>query len=72
MAPKEKAFELVDMMYMSARWGDEEDYSPLLQYQRVKQCAIISAEEVLKYSISHGFIGLSEYYQEVIDEIKKL
>jgi hypothetical protein len=72
MTPKENALELVDRMYQSTKWGEEEDYSPLLQYQRVKKYAIISAEEILKYSISHGFIGLSEYYQEIINEIKKL
>jgi hypothetical protein len=72
MTPKENALELVDRMYQSTKWGEEEHYSPMLQYQRVKKYAIISAEEVLKYSTSHGFVDLSEYYQEVIDEIKKL
>jgi hypothetical protein len=66
MTPKEKADELFNLM---SGIGDEDHHCTTYV---AKQCAIISADEVLKYSIAHGFIGLSEYYQEVIEEIKKL
>jgi hypothetical protein len=37
-----------------------------------KECALIAVNEVLEYSQKHGFIGLTEYYQEVKQEIQKL
>jgi hypothetical protein len=37
-----------------------------------KECSLISVEEVLNYSKAHGFIELTEYYEQIIIEIKKL
>lgn len=72
MTPKEEATELVDKMYQSATWRKEEDYNPLQQYQRVKSCALITVDKLLLYSKAHGFIGLTEHYEQVKQEIEKL
>jgi hypothetical protein len=72
MTPKEKANELVDKMYMSTEWLKEENYNPLQEYQRIKKCALIAVDEVLHYAKAHGFVGLTEFYEEVKQEIQKL
>jgi hypothetical protein len=64
MTPKEKAIELVDKYY----WTFGDGY---LGEQHI-QCALIAIDEVLQYSKAHGFIGLTEYYEEVKQEIEKL
>ena len=72
MAPKKKAIELVDKMYMSTEWLKEENYNPLQEYQRIKKCAAIAVDEILYYSKAHGFIALTEYWEEVKNEIQNL
>lgn len=37
-----------------------------------KQCALIAVEEVLYYSKAHGFIGLTEEYEQIKLEIENL
>jgi hypothetical protein len=37
-----------------------------------KMCATKVVDELLHYSKEHGFIGLTEFYEEVKNEIKKL
>ena len=37
-----------------------------------KKCALIAVDEVLKYSKAHGFIGLTEEYEQIKQEIEKL
>jgi hypothetical protein len=64
MTPREKAIELVDKYY----WTFGDGY---LGEQHI-QCALIAIDEVLQYSKAHGFIGLTEYYKEVKQEIEKL
>jgi hypothetical protein len=64
MTPKEKAIELVDKYY----WTFGDGY---LGEQHI-QCALIAIDEVLQYSKAHGFIGLTEYYEEVKQEVEKL
>ena len=76
MTPKEKAAELVIKMYQplpaskEAEKGKEHLYYN--QYRAAKQCALIAVDEVLHYSKLHGFIGLTEWYCEVKQEIEKL
>jgi len=62
--PKEKAKELV-VKYLAIQFGD-------FPTTDAKQCALIAIEEVLHYSKLHGFIGLTEWYSEVKQEIEKL
>jgi hypothetical protein len=66
MTPKEKAEELMDAML---GYGDE--YHHCTQYV-AKKCALIAADEIIGYSRMHGFIGLTEYWQQVKNEIDKL
>jgi hypothetical protein len=37
-----------------------------------KKCALIAVDEIIGYSKMHGFIGLTEYWHEVKNEIEKL
>lgn len=65
MTPQqEKAQELVDKMLYCFQ-GHIDQYT-------AKQCALVAVDEILVYSVAHGFIGLTEYYQEVKQEIEKL
>tara|TARA_R110000868_G_C10630268_1_gene743098 strand:- start:477 stop:671 length:195 start_codon:yes stop_codon:yes gene_type:complete len=64
MTPKEKAEELVEKMLHT-------DAMDMTRYCS-KQCALIVVDEVLDYSTAHGFIGLTEFYLEVKQEIEKL
>jgi hypothetical protein len=64
MTPKEKSIELVDKYY----WTFGDGY---LGEQHI-QFALIAIDEVLQYSKAHGFIGLTEYYEEVKQELEKL
>jgi len=73
MSPKEKANELVDKYYNYVNcWDDngEADYKQAELY--AKQCALIAVDEILDYSKRHGFVGLTEYMEEVKEEINKL
>jgi hypothetical protein len=40
--------------------------------QNTIECALIAVDELLHYSKQHGFIGLTEFYEEVKTEIQKL
>jgi hypothetical protein len=66
ITPEEKAKELFDLM---SGIGDEHHHCT--QYV-AKQCALIAVDEVLQYSKAHGFIELTEYYEQVKKEIEKL
>ena len=63
ISPKEKAVELFDSM---SGIGDENHHCTTYV---AKQFALIAANEVLQYSKAHGFIGLTEYYEEVKKQI---
>ena len=67
---KDKAAELVDK-YMNIKNIKLSDYSRIY-LPTAKQCAIIAIDQVLKYSKAHGFIGLTEEYEEIKNEIEKL
>jgi hypothetical protein len=64
MTPKDKAEELVN------KFDDTMEFSTPQRF--AKQCALIAVDEVLKYSKAHGFIGLTEEYEQIKKEIKKL
>lgn len=71
MTPKEKALELVNKLLESLYDNGSLSFKRIL-FEKAKQCALIAANEVLQYSKAHGFITLTEYYQEVKKEIKIL
>jgi hypothetical protein len=64
MTPKGKAQYLFDIY---TNYVGEYDID-----KHAKQCALIAVDEVLSYSKAHGFIGLTEYWEEVKQEIEKL
>jgi hypothetical protein len=68
MTPKEKAVELFDKFMKPI---DELHKYPMC-FSTAKQCALIAVDEVLQYSKAHGFIGLTEYYEEVKKEIENI
>jgi hypothetical protein len=67
---KDKAEELVNE-YMNIKNIKLSDYSRIY-LPTAKQCAIIAIDQVLKYSKAHGFIALTEEYQQIKNEIEKL
>ena len=68
ISPKEKAVELFDKFMKPI---DELHKYPMC-FSTAKQCALIAVDEVLQYSKAHGFIGLTEYYEEVKKEIENI
>ena len=67
MTPKEKAEELFEKML----YNDGDKYHHCSHYVG-KNCSIIAIDQVLKYSKAHGFIALTEEYQQIKTEIEKL
>ena len=70
MTPKEKAEEL----FTTYRFSLSIPNAPLgdLKDSIAKKCALIAVDEVLQYSKAHGFIELTEYYEEVKKEIENI
>lgn len=71
MTPAEKAKYLVNKFTPHAYGVWDKNGSKEERYHS-KQCALIAVDEVLSYSKAHGFIGLTEYWEEVKQEIEKL
>jgi hypothetical protein len=73
--PQEKAEELIIKMYYSGRFDDKENYSPVMAYERAKQCALIAVDEMLDYRnalfINEGSLA-HQYLLQVKEEINKL
>lgn len=67
---KDKAEELVNLFakYEPTKMGDYTRVS----WASARNFAIISIDQVLKYSKAHGFIGLTEEYEQIKQEIEKL
>jgi hypothetical protein len=67
---KDKAEELVNLFakYEPTKMGDYTRVS----WASARNFAIIAIEEVLKYSKAHGFIALTEEYEQIKKEIEKL
>lgn len=76
MTSKEKAKELVDRMYFSRRYKDEENYIPKQAFIYAKQCALIVVDEIISYLKTSEDVMVSiksiAYWQEVKQEIEKL
>ena len=82
MNPKEKALELIDLMYNTDNCGIEHfpnkkycDCSEINLYQ-AKQCAIVAVNQILNND-KHSMRDLSErlhdeYWEEVLEELNKL
>jgi hypothetical protein len=70
MTPKEKAKELFKKFYCMP--NNSKSRIKNIEFDTAKQCALIAVDEVLSYSKAHGFIGLTEYWEEVKQEIEKL
>lgn len=67
MTPKEEAIELINrynIVVLDTALGGSN--------RRVKQCSHIAVNKLLEYSKAHGFIGLTEHYEQVKIEIDKL
>jgi hypothetical protein len=61
LSPREKAVELVH------KFGMENQY-----YERAKQCALIAVDEILSINSVDKDEDLSNYWEEVKQEIEKL
>ena len=75
MNPKEKAEELIDLMYNTDNCGIEHfpnkkycDCSEINLYQ-AKQCAIVAVNQIIK---SKPIDNSLEYWNEVLEELNKL
>jgi hypothetical protein len=69
MTPKEEAKELVNKFYLER----SKDNLPLTIYwTSAIGCALITVDKLLEYSKAHGFVGLTEHYEQVKIEIDKL
>jgi len=69
MTPEqEKAQQLVEMYNELAK-----DFTKGVSMKEFsKQCAIIAIDQVLKYSKAHGFIALTQEYEQIKQEIENL
>ena len=72
MTPQEEAIDLLHeyrMLFMN----EGEDYGEeILVSMLSMKCAHIAVNKLLEYSKAHGFIGLTEHYEQVKIEIDKL
>jgi hypothetical protein len=66
MTPKAK--ELYDKMMYHLMYNCQ----PTLSEMVAKECTIIAIDQVLKYSRAHGFIALTEEYEQIKEEIENL
>ena len=64
--PKDKAKELVDKM-----WNIDERYESI-GFPEAKQCALITVNEILSINSVDKDVELSDYWEEVKQEIEKL
>jgi len=78
MTPKEKVKELVDRFREFADGTDikTDRYSPNIEKQNAKQCALIAVDEILKeiddnYDTLHS-ADRKKYWQEVKKELENL
>ena len=78
---KEKAKELVEKMYFSRRYKDNENYIPKEAWIHAKECALIAVDEIIDtytQEKNNGYIfyrvldKIILYWQEVKQEIEKL
>jgi hypothetical protein len=70
MTPKEKAEQLINAFVPQVRWKmGQEDVM-----QRAKECALIAVNEIEKEVIRlfGNYPNISDYYQELKQEIEKL
>lgn len=69
MTPQEKAIELISTFSLkSHKMSDHSTiYSPT-----AKLHAKLCCDEILTYSKAHGFIGLTEYWEKIKEEIENL
>jgi hypothetical protein len=70
MTPKEKAETLVALMYDVDFWDDEDQ--PTMQHHHAIKCAIIAVDEILEINSVDKDFDLSNYWQEVKQEILEL
>lgn len=71
MTPKEKAKELMDKMYYSGRYDDQESYNPTMAWERGRQCALIAVDEIFDV-LCADINPIANYWYEVKQEIEKL
>jgi hypothetical protein len=71
MTAKQEAQSLVDKFSPHAYGVWDKNGSKEERYHS-KQCAHIAVNKLLEYSKAHGFIGLTEHYEQVKIEIENL
>ena len=74
MTPKEKAEELINSFrdFADGTCPETDRYSPNIEKQKAKQCAIISVDEIIKFGNQMGIREPMMYWHDVIKEINKL
>lgn len=72
MTAKQEAENLLHK-YRMLFMNEGEDYGEeILVSMLSMKCALIAIDELLRYSKAHGFIGLTEHYEQVKIEIDNL
>jgi len=74
MTPKEKAEELINNFrdFADGTCPETDRYSPNIEKQKAKQCAIISVDEIIKFGNQMGIREPMMYWNKVKEEIEKL
>lgn len=74
MTPKEKAEELINNFrdFADGTCPETDRYSPNIEKQKAKQCAIISVDEIIKFGNQMGIREPMMYWNKVKEEINKL
>ena len=69
MTAKQEAEDLLHK-YRMLFMDEGEDYGEEILVSMLSiKCALIAVDELLRYSKAHGFIGLTEHYEQVKVEI---
>jgi len=74
MTPKEKAEELINNFrdFADGTCPETDRYSPNIEKQKAKQCAIIAVNEIIKFGNQMGIREPMMYWNKVKEEIEKL
>jgi hypothetical protein len=74
MTPKEKAEELINNFrdFADGTCPETDRYSPKIEKQKAKQCAIIAVNEIIKFGNLMGIREPMMYWNKVKEEIEKL
>jgi hypothetical protein len=72
MTAKQEAEDLLHK-YRMLFMNEGEDYGEeILVSMLSMKCALIAVDKLLEYSKAHGFVGLTEHYEQVKKEIENI